>query len=32
MGLSETEREHLRCILQQYEEDPRVLEDRKSVV
>ena len=26
MGLSETEREHLRCILQQYEEDPRVLE------
>ena len=25
-GLSETEREHLRCILQQYEEDPRVLE------
>ena len=26
MGLSETEREKLRCILKQYEEDPRVLE------
>ena len=26
MGLSETEREKLRCILQQYEEDPRVQE------